>query len=291
MGNSNEPRGHHYIPKLLLKHFIDDNGILYAFDKQRPELGVFPGSPKTLFLERDFNTISDQKGEKIFSVEKELSQIEVETDKIIIKIIDSTQEDKISHLNLQEKNTWDRFVHAMCQRTPEFREHVREFIESSEELFGEEYDRIAKEEGAHSHWDNFEKKEQERLQDNSLKTLPLIEQGPISKKPSTLLESLSNKKIRIAVIRAARKSFIIGSNPVVLIGEPDNERFENVEAAWLPIAHNILVGHCSESGFVNIREEGVRFFNETIFKQSDRIAGRSRELIESLSRPYRKKKA
>ena len=289
MSKSNEPRRHHYVPKFLLEHFVDDAGMLHIFDRQRPERGVFKSSPKNAFLKRDFNTTLDSNRERDYHVENEFSQIEGLASQTITKVIRALRKDKFSNISPGDKNTLDRFVHTMCSRSPDFRTY---FKANWEKEFIEGYDRVAKEEGSPHRWNNFSKEEQERYRDNALKEFPLTTQGPISEEPSFLLQSLSNKRIYIAMIRTARKNFIIGSSPVVLI---PNANLEDIEEAWLPVSHDILVSYCSESRFVNdlnyLEEAAVRFSNEKMAEQSQIIAGRSRRLIESLSRPYRNRKA
>lgn len=289
MSKSNEPRRHHYVPKFLLEHFVDDGGMLHVFDKQHPERGVFKSPPKNVFLERDFNTTLDSNRERDYRIENEFSQIEGLASQIITKVIHASQEGKFSNISPDDKNTLDRFVHTMCSRSPEFRAY---FKANWEEPFRERYDQRSEEEGAPRRWNNFPKEERERYLDNALREFPLMTHRTISETPPFPLQSLSNKRIYIATVRPARKSFIIGSNPVVLI---PNANLEDIEEAWLPVSHNVLVGYCSESRFVNdlnyLEEKAVCFSNEKMAEQSQIIAGRSGMLIESLSRPYQKRKA
>ena len=284
MSNSNEPRRHHYIPKFLLEHFTDDDGRLYIFDKQRPEQGVFESSPQNVFLQRDFNTTLDLNRERDYSVENEFSKIEGLASQIITKVIQDSREGKFPNLTPDDKSKLDRFVHIMCSRSPEFR---IDFKTNWKKPFREGYDRIAKEEGGSLRWDDLPKEEQERYLDNALKEFPLTTHGPISEKLSFLLQTLSNKKICIAMVPTARKSFIIGSDPVILIR---NATADDIEEVWLPVSHDISVVYYSESRFDYMPEEEVRFFNEKIIEKSQIVAGRSKRLIESLSQPYWKSK-
>lgn len=48
---------HHYIPQFLIEGFTDSNGLLYVYDKKRNKILKNPKSPKSIFFERDRNTI------------------------------------------------------------------------------------------------------------------------------------------------------------------------------------------------------------------------------------------
>ena len=279
MSKDKNPIRQHFTPQMLLKNFTDDKGLLHVFDTHHPENGIFSTSPKNVFLQRNYNTIYGKNGEGDYTVETGLSQLESSASKIIEKFIQSSQEKQVPDLTSAEKHNWDLFVRSLMVRNPRFRGDVWKI----KDQFVEKYDQIAGETGS---WDKMDIKEQERQLNNVLKSHPLDTEGPISKKRSYLLEVLCSKKISIAAIQDSKKSFVIGSDPVVLIGDHEQE----IKQAWLPITHNILVGHCSKSGWYNITAKGIRDFNEDIFKQSQIVAGRSKELIVSLSRQYRKPK-
>lgn len=272
MSNSSEPRRHHYVPKFLLEHFTDDDGRLYVFNKQHPEQGVFESSPRNVLLERDFNTTLDLNRERDHSVENEFSIIEGLASQIITKVIHTSRADNFPNLTPDEKSNLDRFMHIMCSRSPEFRTDFKRYWEKS---LIERYDQRSEEEGSPHRWNDLPEEEQERHLDNALKEFPLTTHSPIS-----------DKKICIAKV-PTRKSFIIGSDPVILTR---NAMVEGIEEAWLPVSHDISVVYRSESRFDYMPEEEVRLFNETMLEKSQIIAGRSRPLIESLSRPYWKRK-
>ena len=62
-------RQHHYIPRVLLRRFTDENGKLFVFDKKRPRNGVRESTPPTLFVKRDLYAQTDDAGNRDVSVE------------------------------------------------------------------------------------------------------------------------------------------------------------------------------------------------------------------------------
>ena len=53
---------HHYIPQFLINGFVNDNGLLYIYDKQRDKILNKPKPPKSIFFETDRNTIDLNNG-------------------------------------------------------------------------------------------------------------------------------------------------------------------------------------------------------------------------------------
>ena len=54
-----DPKRRHYVPKMLLKRFVDDQGSLWVHRKKSPDQTVFPAKPDNVFLETDLYTQFD----------------------------------------------------------------------------------------------------------------------------------------------------------------------------------------------------------------------------------------
>ena len=80
------PKRHHYVPKMLLQNFTDDNGRLYVFDRRLPEKGVRISSPKQAFVENNmYLQYAYGGGEKDYSIEHSLSQLEGYASLVILR--------------------------------------------------------------------------------------------------------------------------------------------------------------------------------------------------------------
>ena len=82
----NKPTNQHYNAQMFQDRFTDEEGRLYFYDKRIPEKGVLQSIPKKLFVKRHLHTQHLDSGEKDFSVEENLSQIEGEANEIIEKL-------------------------------------------------------------------------------------------------------------------------------------------------------------------------------------------------------------
>ncbi len=75
---------HHYIPQFLIKNFVDNNGMLYVYDKKKDEILSKQRAPKSLFFELNRNTIEISKGQKSSILEDTLySEIDTRMSKVI----------------------------------------------------------------------------------------------------------------------------------------------------------------------------------------------------------------
>jgi hypothetical protein len=99
---------------------------------------------------------------------------------------------------------------------------------------------------------------------------------------------ISEKGLLFAIISKPRKSFVVGSHPIVKLAQRDRSHLSDPTVElWFPLAHDIAVTPCFSRGTekkVEIKEDHhIRHLNQTIFKQSSSIAGRSSALIASLA--------
>ena len=108
-----------------------------------------------------------------------------------------------------------------------------------------------------------------------------------------IVRGLYGKILSVVVIKRTAKSFIIGSNPVVKATcRGRSHLYDSSVEVWLPISRNVAIalsgrGAGQERVLVLKDMAHIRWLNEAISRQSTTIAGCSRELVRSLSRPFR----
>ena len=274
-----DPKRHHYVPKMLLKRFVDNNGNLWVYRKDSSDQKVFPAKPDNVFLETDLYTQFDQTGTKDTSVEKQFSTLEGQADLVIEKIITQARSGRQPSLTLGEKKTWDEFLYCQWIRVPQMYndtiadESFLNAVRDAENSLGPMSDETRA--------DIFQKKEILK------KSAWVRAAGMPFTDDSDVLEILEKKGLCIAVIRNPKKSFIIGSLPVRKVTPPGHTDLSDPHVeALLPISHDVIVTPAYEQGLEKIIEMNdgnyIRELNKQALAQSDAIAGRARALIESL---------
>lgn len=275
------PKDHHYIPRMLLKRFTDEEGNLYAYDKSHPSRGIRKRAPKNLFFKRHLYTQVAEDGTRDASVETEfLSRLESDASPVIEKIVSAARRGGPPSLSLTERGIWAAFTYVQFKRVPEMREMHKEeiFQEIRREIdFMRQFRRFADHELSVLH----DEEKMERLWRNiSIQGV----QKPLSKEGT---EIFLEKRIGVAVIRNAKpkRSFVIGSNPIVRMSHPERSHLADATVElWLPLARDVAVSPCpgESDSVISVNDRHIRAINRSVFEQSTVIAGCSRDLIESL---------
>jgi hypothetical protein len=103
-----------------------------------------------------------------------------------------------------------------------------------------------------------------------------------------VLSIIAARGLAVVRIPNPRKSFVLGSRPVVKLTPPEtNDLTDPRVELWLAIAPDLMVGIGpldQRETLVDISDRNVRLMNEAVCAQSSQIIGRSRELIASLSK-------
>ena len=274
------PKRHHYVPRILLDRFADGSGIFHVYDKRFPEKGIQTRTSQNLFVEGQLYTQVDADGAKDVSVETGfLSVLEGKASPVIEKMICAAKRGRPINLTPEEKNIWINFFYCQYARVPEttrnIKEQVRQELDKDIELL--------------SHFRTFSDTELAFLE-NEETMERILKNASISNLRETdpeVYEILSEKRICVAVARNSKpkRSFVIGSNPVLKLSHPGRAHLSDPTAeVWLPLAPDVIVSPCSgeTDRVISLRNSHIESLNRSAFKQCDVIAGCSRELIESL---------
>ena len=261
----NEPVSQHYVPKMLLRNFTDNEEKLYFFDKDFPKKDVRISYPARLCRQDNIYTRLDENGNRNVSAEKSFAKLEGKCAPIIREIIQASRDRNWLQLTRTEKRSLDLFLVSQAWRTPDrvdpilWRDRMIRFIYDPE-------------------FRNMYKEEREKIeQETRLKNLTCN----ITEPNEEILSFLENKNLVIGISTSAEdEGFVIASNPVFLM-EPQGHESE----IWLPIAPDIAITCYStrvNKDFIEFKDNDIRSFNESIFEQSRMIAGNSRELVKSV---------
>ncbi len=275
------PKNHHYIPQMLSKRFANQEGKLFVYDKHHPDKGVQKKDPKKTFVRRHFYSQEEEDGTRDVSVETQfLAPLESDASPVLEKITNAARRGNPPNLSPDEKDIWVRFFYNLFVRVPETRTNYKEelrqeilreidFIRQFRPLTDLEQSMIDDEETM------------ERLFRNS--SIQSVRMTHVKE----VFEILSEKRIGVAVIRKPKlkRSFVIGSNPVVKMSNPERSHLADPTVeVWLPLARDVAVSPCpgDRDKVVSANDRHIREINKSIYQQSTVIAGCSRDLIESL---------
>ncbi len=276
----NDPKAHHFNPQMLQRRFTDKEGRLYFYNEWIPEKGILQSSPGNLFRETHLHTQYLDSGERDFSVEENLSQLEGEANEVIEKIVEKARSGKVPYLTSQEKETFDKFFYFQWKRVPDF---------LNERLPDHEIEKVILD-GIERHKATGEELSPELQNiENDPRTMSRIRRNL---RAMAIGESSEESLRRLAeagllVIHAPNDSFIIGSRPILERRLPDESPDSKPSLFLLPLAHDVAVQLCLSKEQVELKIEKrsnlIWEINKAIMAQSTVIAGRSRELIASLA--------
>lgn len=109
-GDFSVGRKHHFVPRMYLQNFVNFDGKLWCFDKDRGEF--YCGKPSALAYEKDFYRIGDiNDPEGHAKVEFFWSIIESDTSPILSKIIQGEQ------ITYKERAIFSLFISSMAYRS------------------------------------------------------------------------------------------------------------------------------------------------------------------------------
>jgi len=271
---------------MILRRFANERGNLHVFNKEIADKGVLEIAPKDTFLEGHLYTAINKDGTKDVALERYYSQIEGVADRTIEKIVTAAREGRKPGLTPEEKEAWDHYVYHQWKRVPDFHEKItswQSFDEAMDDAIGEFEQRIRPLTPA----------ERDSLQEPATRQRMRKNAGVLAlRKPGEgAVAALAGRGLGVAVIRNPKKSFVIGSMPLVKLTHPGQTNLSDPTVeVWFPISYDVAVSPWGDSGaetLVGISDGHVRALNESSAKQSTAFAGRSAKLIESLSRRYR----
>ena len=116
-------KSQHYVPRFILKHFVENNEQIWVFDKQKNE--KFKTNIKNISAENRFYDFSIQGAN--MSLEQYLSHIETKTSKLIKKIIN---DESLVNINDEEKIIISRFIALQFTRVKQWRDMYKNAYES-----------------------------------------------------------------------------------------------------------------------------------------------------------------
>ena len=300
---TNNPKRHHYIPRFLLRNFLDEDGQLWIYDKGQGK--IYRASPKNAFTISDLYTTYEfdhirknaEYEEFVDSVKKDYKYevnyfaggIESKAAPVISQIIKSARSHKLPQLSSEQANDWKRFALALARRTPESQKRVKSG--GDRDLFYE-----ATKAGAHEVKHDLPDREIIYQDPRVLKLRNLVmasvdakyAAGDDARARSEVNRFCRETGLCIAVIcnPSPQNSFLIGSHGLAIVQSSHPK--DLVNGSWFPIAHDVAILATPVPGKVflrilnNERTHVIETINAASVAQSQIIAGCSEYLVRSL---------
>ena len=283
---ANRPIRNHYIPEMLLKNFCDDRGLLWVGDRKRGT--CYPTNPTNVFVQsklyvkRDYSQAADS-----YEYEHSLSQIESKAAPAISSIVEQVRRGGNPLLDPELNKHFKVFVIALTRRTPESQERV---FSDSDRDFDEVVDSVMAEFLTQADYEVPEQDWFDRDPD-VLKLKRVMKSNHNANFAAGEHHILQKETERfshetgwgVALIRLPKRSFVIGSHGLTIIG-----RDGSIGGSWLPIAHDVAVQITAfpDRGFrldIERKNESIiKSINRATAMQSSIVAGRSEALVRSL---------
>ena len=112
-------RRNHFVARMLLKNFTDEDGKLYFLDRRFKEKRILKTTPEALYRKRDLYVVRDEDGNRDDSAEDLFAEFERKAAAVFDKIITAVRDGKEPVLNSSERATLDRYVYFQWARVPD----------------------------------------------------------------------------------------------------------------------------------------------------------------------------
>jgi len=262
---------------MLLQQFVDQEEKLFFFNKGLRHKGVLRSTPRNLFAENHLYTFTDFDGERNFSTETKLADIEYRASPIIEKIIANARMWKFSQLTSVERDTFVLFFLQLWTRLPSMRDRT-----ALNQVKSERDQQAYRDFKGMSATDQIDRAEMGKFIGKEMWTRSIQDPGEFME--DVVLPILRSMSLGVAVAQRGQSGFVIGSDPVLRIRREFDLDHPDIQL-WLPLAHDVAVFlvHDNQEILGGLDDQDIQNFNRDIFEQSTIVASRSRELIESLA--------
>lgn len=281
----NTSKNHHYVPQFILRNFANKSGKLYCFNKEEGK--IYQSPPRRLFKQDHLNTYRSEDGSESIHLEDSLSKLESDVSRIVRKVCNNVRGGCGISLTPSEHVIWGRFLMTQIARNPKRLESslekdpVAKHMRNYEHVYGPVHPEVREHLLA--------PEEKKRMVQNTY--IETVEENDAYSKNAPLL---ARKNIVALVADKKSQGFVIGNTGVIRLPEAVHYLLHPKTRLLYPISWDIILawGYPYESeDVISMTCDEVRGNNEQILAQSDIVAGRTKELIESISRiPQRYKR-
>ncbi len=277
---------------MVTNNFCNEDGKIWVFDKTTNK--IYLTKPINLFVEKDLYTYQKLspptveephiKITKEYKYEKELSSLESKSASIFKHIISQARLRKTPKLSLPDRSIVKQFIITLARRTKESQERVHPKI-NAEDIFYKITTNGIKDiclelPDKETFYKN---KDIKKLKDIIISnTSARFAFGDRQYDKNQEEKFIQDTGLMIVAIHNPRRSFVIGSHGITRIRDLNNN-----ESTGVPISHDVMIvvtNKPDEEQFLTISDKVIRMINNCTFMQSNIVASRSKDLLESLRR-------
>ena len=274
------PHRNHYVPRMVQRNFINENGGLYFWRRGMAVGEVRSAKPSNLFVEDNLYTIVDKEGARDHSIELWFGRLETLAAPFIQQFLNIVRHGMTPIMDPTHWDLWHIYNYHAQKRTVAW--HKR-FLKRDDLLAVMQ--EVASEQQWSEHLRAWEADPEDTLRE--MNNARIASQA--DRMPEDLLEEFRNRGL-VIYVAPPQTSFILGDDMsanamVSSLGGASGAH----EVQFMPIGPDVAVGYCDTRGVYvdHLGARDVRRMNEAMAKQSYLIAGRSHAQIASLSRmPY-----
>lgn len=275
---ANRPKRHHFIPQMMLRHFADDDGLLWFWRRGLPAADVRKASTKDLFVQKELYTFTAGDGTKDVALETFFSNLEGAGATFINQLADIIRSNEVPKLDAGAWRLWGQFFYYHLKRTPGAIAFIAEKMNFDAKIEDtvQKIQAVRVETGG----DPDEPGLEGIVRQNAIVT---AQRAPPSEEVLAMFATLG---LAIYRITDPSKSFVVADVP----GATAKFRMPNGEwsrpTLFLPLTWDIAVGQLQGGQKVEIipvDREQIRRMNVASIARASVIAGRSRALVSSLA--------
>jgi hypothetical protein len=263
----------HFVPKLLLKRFQDEDGRLWYYDTKRAHKGVEPRNPDSVFYKKYFSSNSD----RTFTVERQFNErVETPFNEFLDELLPKLEPAVTFELTGDQRALCAAFTYYQAKRRPEL----------MTDLLNDEYG---------SFEDPDEKRAMEFTRALS-ESSDVVDKGDLHDMRLSVLTH-TNSEVLSGMSRAGiwfleshrSERFCVTSNPVKSHNLHVLDKYGNEMSGTslaMPVSKDFAMcfGPPSLDGTVQriATKEVAEKFNSTLWRTSNKIAGTSKAQLERL---------
>ncbi len=276
------PKRHHFVPKVLLKRFTDDEGWLHSYNKLDSEKTVRKARPDSIFVRSHYYSELETDGSRDATMENWLSKLEDSVSPVLDKVIEAVAHNRLPNLKAAEKHIWTRFFLTQWRRVPDLHDQTKDDFAS--QWFDGIIDSIKEEfPNRDSEINSLRTEEQKyRMIRNAyirMLEIPPSEPERVINERGIVLLSICNKN----------KSFIIGSRPVIQMNFSQGRTLADYRSEmWLPISSKVAIGvgnPWEREKLLHLNDaRTVRYLNTSIARSSTSFASCCGKLTASIAK-------
>ena len=274
-----ESKKHHYIPKFILKNFLNNEGKIFIWNKKDKLNEVRQYIPEKVFAEKFLNSTIDNEGNRDNKLEDAFAKLDTESAKVINdKLIKSLDNRIQPDLYEEDRRVIDLFFYQIAFRSPQTLEEIL-----TDQVYDKLIEHMVENEGIGGKKISDSEKARVRSDDTKKRIIQNAHIDARWSRNTEILEMLNRMTLTILPLYKNNKSFVVASKPMAYLNK------EKLPLIWLPISPKFCISYTNIGKPISVLapppDEYIRKINNLLFNQTTVIGSNSDNLLYSLINP------